>query len=134
MTAANYVPPSFIDVLFQGDPSLASWGVAAVANDYDPANSTLDDYDVVSDVVPLTGVGRILTDTTWDLTADDPTLTGIDALDLVEAVVLFIDTGDPATSPIAAYWGRRADTTAVQMEATGADLEVSWPAGFVIRL
>lgn len=71
-----------------------------------------------------------------DLTCDDSalTLTGLVSLDAVAAAVAYIDTGSPATSTLGAFYDRRSDSSPVAFVSTGADLVLTFPFGYFIRL
>jgi len=71
-----------------------------------------------------------------DLDCDDSALllTGIASIDTVESMVVYIDTGNPATSTLGAFLNRRADTSPVLFDGTGSDVVMSFPVGYFIRL
>lgn len=49
--------------------------------------------------------------------------------DTVTGIVVWRDTGTPATSPLIGWIDTNADTTPIAWATTGADITVAWPAG-----
>lgn len=101
--------------------------VALVKNTY-VQNLTSDDYysDISSYVAgtPQTLAGKGVTGGKFD--ANDPTYTAVTAGDTLEAVVIYKDTGNPATSTLIAY----IDTiTGFPLATNGGDITVQWDNG-----
>jgi hypothetical protein len=70
----------------------------------------------------------------WDWTADDVVFSSIPDGDIVEALVVYIDTGSAATSRIVGFVDRKADTTGMFVETNGGDITIHWPQGIVAKL
>jgi hypothetical protein len=101
--------------------------VSLVDNTY-PQNLSTDDFyaDISAYVL---GTDQTLGSKTIALgvfDAADPTWTAVTAGDTVEAVVIWKDTGNPATSPLLAY----IDTiTGFPLATNGGDITVQWDNG-----
>lgn len=66
------------------------------------------------------------------LTSTGVTLPGI-AADVVRALVIYLDTGSDATSPLIAYLGRRADLRPLA-EPSDDGLDVTFPSDLVFTI
>ena len=100
---------------------------ALVRNDY-PQNLTTDEfYSTVSSFVvgtPVTLANKTITNGVFD--ADDVTFTAVAAGSTCEGVILYVDTGNPATSPLLAY----IDTiTGFPLATSGGDVLIQWDNG-----
>jgi hypothetical protein len=88
-------------------------------------------HQFVSDVAvgarvgsPVTLAGKSVTDGLFD--ANDVSFTGITAAPTIEAMVLWVDTGSEATSPLIAY----IDTaTGLPVAAGSTQVDVAWDNG-----
>lgn len=93
----------------------------------------LDDLDAGSflgDAEVLTGV----TYTAGSLTADAATLTSIAAGEFVAAIVVYADTGTPATSRILVFLDKNADGTTMNKEGDGTTMTATGPSGLIARI
>jgi hypothetical protein len=100
---------------------------ALVANTYAQALSTDEFYSSISAHVidtPMALVGATVTGGKLD--ADDLVLEAVAGGSTVEAVVLFIDTGNPATSPLIAYLDQM---TGLPYATTGGNVTPRWDNG-----
>ncbi len=82
----------------------------------------------------MTGIlatSELLTKTTTLGVADaaDTVFPAVAGGDTVTGVVIWKDTGSPATSPLLAWIDTNADTTAISLTTTGADITIQWSAG-----
>lgn len=59
--------------------------------------------------------------------ADNVTLPSVDGSQTAAAIVLFRDTGDPATSPLIAFWD--TGVTGLPFSTTGGDITITWSDG-----
>ena len=100
---------------------------AAVKNNYAQNLLTDEFYSTMSSFVagtPQTLAGKTITNGVFD--ANDVTYTAVTAGDTLEAVVLYKDTGNPATSPLIAY----IDTiTGWPLATNGGDITIQWDGG-----
>lgn len=109
------------------DWETANIKAALVRNDY-PQNLTTDEfYSSISSYVvgaPVALTGKSVTNGIFD--ADDVTFAAVAAGSTCEAVVLYVDTGNPATSSLLAY----IDTiTGFPVATSGGDVLVQWDNG-----
>lgn len=100
---------------------------ALVRNDY-PQNLTTDEfYSTISSYVvgtPQALANKTVTNGIFD--ADDVTFSAVAAGSTCEAVVLYVDTGNPATSSLLAY----IDTiTGFPYTTSGGDCLIQWDNG-----
>jgi hypothetical protein len=101
--------------------------VALVKNDY-AQNLTTDEFldDVSASVVDTAETLGSKTTTLGVFDAADSTFTAVAAGATLEAVVIYKDTGDPATSPLIAY----IDTiTGFPLATNGGDITIQWDSG-----
>lgn len=101
--------------------------VALMKNDY-AQNLTTDEFysDISASVLdtPETLANKSTTLGVFD--ADDVTFTAVAAGDTSEGVVIYKDTGNPATSPLIAY----IDTlTGFPLATNGGNITVQWDSG-----
>lgn len=101
--------------------------VALVKNDYAQNLATDEFYSSISASVLSTDrtlANKSVTGGAFD--ADDVTWTAVAAGSVCEAVVIYKDTGNPATSPLIAY----IDTiTGFPLTTNGGDITVQWDNG-----
>ena len=96
-------------------------------------NSAHDNYDDVSAGVigtPVTLTGKSVTNGVFDSTTN-PSFTGLVAAPTIEAIVIYYDSGTPATSTLIA-WIDSATGLAVSAGATQVD--VTWDAAGIFAL
>lgn len=101
--------------------------VALVKNDYAQNLTTDEFYSSISASVldtPVSLTAKSVTGGVFD--ADDVTFTAVAAGDVSEAVVLYKDTGNPATSPLIAYID---DLTGFPYTTNGGDVLIQWSNG-----
>lgn len=100
---------------------------ALVSNAYAQNLTTDEFYSTISAHVvdtPETLAGKSITSGVFD--ASDVTFTAVAAGSTLEAVVLYLDTGNPATSPLLVY----IDTiTGFPLATNGGDITVQWDNG-----
>lgn len=100
---------------------------ALVKNTYTQNLTTDEFYSTISAHVldtPVLLTGKTFAGGVFD--ADDVTFTAVAGGDTAEAVVLFVDTGTPSTSPLLFY----CDTiTGFPLATSGGDIEVRWDNG-----
>ncbi|MGE5512375.1 MAG: hypothetical protein ACM31O_14100 [Bacteroidota bacterium] len=127
MASALY--PKFKELLLGGDIDLMADTIkAALVDSNDVSFNTAHDFldDVSAGIVgtPQTLNNKSITNGVFD--ADDitfPSVTG----DQVEVILLYKDTGNPATSPLIAW----IDTAASGLPVTpnGGNINVAWSSG-----
>lgn len=109
------------------DLSSATIKAALLKNTYAQNLSTDEFYSDIS--ANVAGTPQALgskTVTGGKFDAADPTFTAVTAGDTLEAVVLYKDTGNPATSPLLAY----IDTiTGFPLATNGGDITPQWDNG-----
>lgn len=98
---------------------------------FDAAHQFADDLtDELGDVIALASVsvsdGQVL--------ADDPVVTGLSNGDVIKGVVVYNDTGTPATSPLLGFIDKRADTTPISFTSDGSNLTVPLSGGIVAQI
>jgi hypothetical protein len=129
---ANVVYPKYKEALLTGsaDISLTTGTVKACLVDTGVTayNAAHDFYNDISSAVigtPVTLAGKSVTDGIFDSTTD-PSFTGLTAAPTIEAIVVFIDTGTPATSRLVAF----IDTaTGLPISAGATQVDVTWDNG-----
>ena len=103
---ANVLYPKGKEALLSGAIDFTSDTIkVALLDTNDVAYNAAHDYynDVSAGVVgtPVALSGKTITSGVFD--SADPTWTGV-AGDEFEAIVMYMDSGDPATSPLIGYW------------------------------
>ena len=132
---ANAIYPKWKEALLQNSSDSALTGtvkVALVDTDVYTYNAADDFYDDLSGVVgtPQTiGATKSYTNGVFD--GGDVTFTAVTG-NSVEALVLYIDTGNSATSRLVAY----IDTgvTGLPVTPNGGDISVTWNASGIFAL
>jgi hypothetical protein len=108
-------------------PDVDTMRVALVRNDYAQNLTTDEFYTSISAHVigtPQTLANKTITNGVFD--ADDVTFTAVAAGSTLEGVVIYKDTGTPATSPLLAY----IDTiTGFPLATNGGDITIQWDNG-----
>lgn len=133
---ANAIYPKYKQALLAADANvdLVAGTVKAALIDtgvytYSAAHDFFDDVtgQVGSSVTLSTGK----TDTDGLFDADDITFTSVSG-NTIEALILYIDTGTPATSRLVAYW----DTGITEFPITpnGGDIDILWNASGIFQL
>lgn len=104
------------------------------SNDYDLTTSQfLGDVTAGSylgDPEILTGV----TFTAGSIVADPAPLANIMAAQFVAGVIVYADTGSPATSSILAFIDKNADNTTMNKEGDGSPMTAEGPGGLIARI
>jgi hypothetical protein len=101
--------------------------VALVKNNYEQNLATDEFFTSISAHVlntPITLAGKTVTGGAFD--ANDPTFVGVTAGDISEGVVIYKDTGSPASSPLLAYIDA---ITGFPLATNGGDITVQWDNG-----
>lgn len=100
---------------------------------YDAAHDFLNDVGSGS---RLGASGNMTGVTTTDgiLLADDPTVSGVGSGHTVTQAWFYVHTGTESTSRLLVYTSENADTTPLNYETDGADINVILPGGEVGRL
>lgn len=82
------------------------------------------------------GTAELLTETVTgaDLTVLDDSIAGINTSEFVDAVFVYADTGNPATSPILTFVDTLSDNTDMNKEGDGGGMGTVFPAGLVARI
>lgn len=130
---ANAVYPTALEAFTAAEIDWLDHDIkVALLNDtytYDPADEFLDDVTgtvaTSANLASKTNTGGALD--AADVTFDD--LTGAD----VESLVVYRDTGTPATSRLIAYIDTRGDTNPLSFEPDGTDLTLRWNAAGIVR-
>ena len=130
---ASAVYPSWIENLMQGSANALltspNLKVALVDTGVYTYSSAHDFYNDVSAAVVGTPValtsGRSYTGGVFD--AADVTFTAVSGAS-VEAVVIYIDTGNPATSPLVCY------IDGINVTPSGIDVIVAWHASGILKI
>lgn len=128
MASALY--PAFKELLLGGDIDLAADTIKAAlvrtsAYTYSAAHDFLDDVPTrVADSPAMSG--KTITDGVFD--ADDTTWTAVASGAAADAIVLYKDTGNPATSPLVAY------IDGVSQVPNGGDIVAQWNASGIFAL
>ena len=132
---ANALYPLWVAGLLQGSSNMTLNGTvkAALIDTNDVSYSAAHDFynDISAGVVgtPQTLGSKTYTGGVFD--AADVTFTGLTG-DQLEAIVIYIDTGNPATSPLVAW----IDTgiTNSPLTPTGADVTIVWNASGIFEI
>ena len=124
---ANALYPSFKKLLLDGDIDLLTDTVKAVIIDtadytYNAAHDFLDDVPAAARVGTTAALASKTT-TAGAFDSDNPIASAVSG-DISEAVILFKDTGDAATSPLMVY----IDTgvTGLPVTPNGGDITLAW--------
>ncbi len=140
---SNAVYPEFRRALLDGslgDVTGLAWTIQPIDNTilYDPAHLVFDDVDsaALGDPVVLSTIAIAVGTATVDVTCDDSALalTGLTSGMDVNAVVVFLDSGSPATSTLVAYLDRRADSSPVAFSGVTGSIPFTVPFGYVVRI
>lgn len=130
MTSLAAVYPLYLDALFNGyDPSSGTPTIQAYASDYayDPLHEFLSDVSgtAIGDPIALTTV----VSTGGIMTADDPAITSTVLADTITGLIVFDDTGTPATSRLWCFIDRKSDGSALSFVSPGGTVTVQLPSG-----
>jgi hypothetical protein len=104
---------------------------------FDEADDFLDDVASGARISAGTALAGTRTMSGGVLTTDTPLTTlGTVApnVDDVAALVLYVDAGSDATRRLVAYWTNQADTTVIAVVTDGGDVEITFPAGRLLRI
>lgn len=126
---ANAAYPSFKALLLGGDFDADTASIKAVLVDtgvytYSSAHDYLADIAEAARIATSAALTNV-TKTSGQLNADDPTITYVSG-NSVEAVVLYKDTGDAATSPLLVYLD--TGVTGLPLTPNGGDVTLTWGA------
>jgi hypothetical protein len=132
---ANAIYPKWKEAVLNGGTNVALSGTvkAALVDTNDVSyNAAHDFYDDISAGVvgtPVALAGKTYTNGLFD--ADNTTILTVVG-DQSEALVLFIDTGDPATSRLVAW----IDTgvTGLPITPSGGNIQITWNASGIFQL
>lgn len=130
---ANAVYPKFKEGLIQATSGTALTGTlkaALVDTGTYTYNSAHDFYDDVSGVVGTPQTIGSKTYTNGLLDGADVTFTAVSG-STAEAIVLFLDTGTPATSRLVAYLDN--GVTGLPVTPNGGDITITWNASGIIQ-
>lgn len=109
------------------DWETANIKAALVRNDYAQNLTTDEFYSTISSYVvgtPVALTGKSITNGIFD--ADDVTIPAVAAGSTCEGIVLYVDTGNPATSSLLAY----IDViTGFPVATSGGDVLIQWDNG-----
>jgi hypothetical protein len=97
-------------------------------------DATDDFFDDVTGQLGSTAALTSVSVSGGDLLADDGVVSGVGMGDIVKGIVVFNDSGSPATSPLLGFIDRNADTTPISLTGNGTDINVPWPDGIVATL
>lgn len=131
---ANAVYPKYKEAVIQGasDSSLTGTLKAVLVDTADYTYNAAHDFydDVSAGAVGTPGTIGSKTYTNGLLDGADVTFTAVSG-DPCEAIVLFIDTGTPATSRLVAY----IDTgvTGLPVTPNGGDITITWNASGILQ-
>ena len=124
---ASVLYPSFKELLLGGDIDLANDTIKAALVDTGTYtySSAHDFYNDVSGVVgtPQTLASKTITGGVFD--AADIAYTAVSG-NTVEAIIIYKDTGNTATSPLIAYID---SATGLPVTPNGGDINVAWSSG-----
>ena len=123
----NQLYPKGAEKMLKGEVNFATdnIAVAIVAAAYTFSAA----HEFLSSVGTLVGTKQTLatpSTTGGVFDADDVSFGAVAAGSTAKALVLFKDTGNPATSPLLAYLD---EITGFPMSTNGASIEIEWPAG-----
>lgn len=140
----NRAYPNFLlNVLWNQDhdPGAATWACQYVDTnaEFNPTHTVLDDlsFALLGTAETIPTVAAAATTDGLDIAGDfDPALElDLDLNDQVNALLIFIDTGDPTTSPLVCWIDTRFDTTDVAYESDGDPADTDFPPdGVFLRI
>lgn len=137
---ANVIYPKYKEKILQGDTYtqtdliLDTVKVALIDTGtytYDAAHDFWDDASAAVVGTPQElSAGKSVTNGLFDSTTD-PTFTAVTG-NSIEALIIYIDSGTPATSPLVAY----IDTgvTGLPVTPNGGDIDITWDAAGIFQL
>ena len=132
---ANALYPSYKALLLNAGLNLSSLTIKAALIDTGVTayNSAHDFYDDISSAVigtPVTLAGKTTTGGVFD-SSTNPSFTGLVAAPTIEAIVLYYDSGTPATSSLICF----IDTaTGLPVSAGATQVDVTWDAAGIFAL
>lgn len=115
--------------------STVAWAVQCSSGAFDAVDDFLNDVSLLGAKGTIPGVTVVQTAagvdyrTTAISEATAIVLTGV-AVSAVDTLVVFVDTGTPATSTLAYYLDRRADNGVVAFAGDGGNVRVWFPSGY----
>lgn len=124
---ANAIYPLWAQELIKGTPNTALTGVVKVALVDTGTYTYSASHQFYNSVSGVAGTPQTLTAKTYIngvLDGSDLTYTAVAAGPNIEALVFYIDTGNPATSPLVAYID--AGVTGLPVTPNGGDINVVW--------
>jgi hypothetical protein len=132
---ANALYPKWVEALYQGTANTALSGTVKAAlvdtgtYTYSSAHDFYDDVSAAVIGTPQTIGSKTYTNGTFD--GADVTFSALSGA-TVEAIVLYIDTGTPATSRLVAY----IDTgvTGLPLTPSGTDVNIAWNASGIFSI
>jgi hypothetical protein len=132
---ANALYPKWKEALLNGGSNAALSGtVKAVLIDtndvaYSSAHDFYDDVSAAAVGTPQTIGTKTFTNGLFD--GDNVTFTALSG-DQAEAIIIFIDTGTPATSRLVAYLD--TGVTGLPITPSGGDVTITWNASGIFQL
>lgn len=94
-------------------------------------------HEFLADVTGAIGTAEELTGksvTNGEMFGAAVTVPSVAAGSTVKSFVVFIDSGDPATSRLLSFYDTRADTVPIDVDTNGLDITVAWPANRVFKV
>lgn len=132
---ANAIYPLYKQALLDGDSNIdLNDGTVKVALVDTGTYAYSAAHDFLDDLSGVVGTAQTIANTTVTnglLDGDDVTFTAVSG-NTVEALVLYIDTGTPATSRLVAYLD--TDVTGLPLTLNGADVTIAWNASGIVQL
>lgn len=140
----NFVYPKYVKSLFlgtAGDITSVTVKLTAISvSTYDKTNEFISDLGAVLLGTPVLLPSitlSIQTDGSVNASCDDSpalSLTGISSLDIVKALVVYVDTGSTSTSKLISHIDKRGDTSPVLFTGTGDPIPLTFPQGYFLKL
>lgn len=132
---ANALYPSYKALILGAGLNLTSLTIKAALVDTGVVayNSAHDNYDDISAGVigtPVTLAGKSVTGGVFDSTTN-PSFTGLVAAPTIEAVVIYYDSGTPATSTLIGWID---SATGLPVAAGATQVDVTWDATGIFAL
>lgn len=132
---ANALYPRFKEALLKGDIDLDTQTLAVALVDtadytYNAAHQFLSDV-AVGGRVALVDLTSVTVSTAGVVDAADATFTAVTG-DVSEALVLYINTGNAATSRLVAYYD--TGVTGLPVTPNGGDITITWNASGIFAL